>query len=216
MNPAISVDELLSTTRTVRRRLDLERPVDMGLIDECLQLAQQAPSGGNRQTAVFVVVTDAELRAEIGEAYRRGFERYRRESVGSGPPTAETDPAKRRPQARIATSAKYLAQNMHRVPVHVIPCVRPRTDDAPPVVQASTFGSVLPAAWSFMLAARARGLGTAWTTVHLFCEDEVARLLGIPDDHMQVALIPTAHYTGEGFAAGPRNDLDAFRRINGW
>lgn len=202
----LTPDELLSTTRAVRRRLDLTRPVERGLVEECLSLALQAPTGGNRQTWSFVVVTDAEKRAALGELYRRGFDRYRTAGIGESrsapPPPSEA-------QRRIIRSARYLADHLGEVPVHVVPCVRGRTDGAAPVVQASTFGSVLPAVWSFMLAARSRGLGTAWTTVHLFHEREAAEVLGIPfDEVMQVALIPVAHTVGTDFKPGPRRDMD--------
>ncbi len=202
----LTPDELLSTTRTVRRRLDLERPVERELIEECLGLALQAPTGGNRQTWSFVVVTDPERRAALAELYRRGFDRYRTAGVG-GRGRRGTAPSDA--QARILRSAIHLRDNMHRVPALVVPCVRPRTDGRPIVEQASAFGSVLPAVWSFMLAARARGLGTAWTTVHLFHEAEAANILAIPyDTLMQVALVPVAHTIGEDFSTGRRKGLD--------
>lgn len=212
----LTPDELLTTTRAVRKRLDLERPVSRELVDECLAVAQQAPTGGNRQTAVFVVVDDPALRRELAELYRQGWDRYLVEGVGSGAPTGGDDPAARERQRRITESARHLADNLERVPVHVIPCVRPRTEAATVTVQASTFGSVIPAAWSYMLAARARGLGTAFTTLHLFHEHEAAALLGIPEHYMQVGLIPTAHLLGSGLRAGPRRPLQEFRRWNAW
>ena len=215
--PVLPPDELLATTRSVRRRLDLARPVERELIEECLRLAQQAPSGGNRQWASFVVVTDPERRRALGELYRRGWERYLQEGILGGPPARPDDPGKRRQAARIGRSASYLAKHLGEVPVHVVPCHRGRTEDRPQVVQASSFGSVLPAVWSFMLAARARGLGTAWTTIHLFHEREAAEVLGIPYDEVsQVALIPLAHVTGTGFKPGPREPLDSFARWESW
>ncbi len=202
----MTADQVLATTRAVRRRLDLARPVAPELVRECLELALQAPSGGNRQRWSFVVVSDPEARAALGALYRAGFDRYRTDGVG----TSRTEPAPRSAaQARVGASARYLADHMGEVPVLVVPCVSPRTEGVPVVEQASAFGSILPAAWSFMLAARARGLGTAWTTVHLFHEREAADILGISyDDVMQVALIPVAHTLGEHFKPGPRRDLD--------
>jgi nitroreductase len=212
----LDADTLLATTRTVRRRLDLDRPVDRGLIEECLALAQQAPTGGNRQSWSFVVVSDAERRAALADLYRAGWERYVTEGI-TEPPVRASDPEGRRRQRRIAESARYLADNLHRVPVHVIPCMRPRTEGSPVVVQASTFGSILPAAWSFMLAARARGLGSAWTTIHLFHEREAAEVLGIPfDEYMQVALIPVAHTLGTDFRPGARKPLEEFVHWERW
>ena len=214
MTSHLTPDELLSTTRAVRRRLDLTRPVEPGLVRECLELALQAPSGGNRQRWSFVVVTDARKRVALGECYRAGFDRYRSQGIG----TSKQNPAPRNTaQARIITSARYLADHLHEVPVLVVPCISPRTDGGPTLEQASAFGSILPAAWSFMLAARARGLGTAWTTVHLFHEREAADVLGIPyEDVMQVALIPVAHTIGTDFKPGPRRELDEIVHWGQW
>ena len=216
--PELTPDELLSTTRAVRKRLDLTRPVEPALIRECLALAQQAPSGGNRQRAAFIVVTDPERRRALGELYRRAWDRYMAEGVGAEPPTVPAaDPEGRRQQRRIGASARYLADHLGEVPVHVVACHSPRTEERPQVVQASSFGSVLPAVWSFMLAARARGLGTAWTTIHLFYEREAAEVLGIPYDEVaQVALIPLAHTLGTDFKPGPRRPLDGFARWETW
>ncbi|WP_162606676.1 nitroreductase family protein [Jiangella asiatica] len=191
------IDHLLSTTRAVRKRLDLERPVEPGVILECLRLAIQAPSGGNRQNWRFVVVTDPEKRAGLGELYRSGGRDYlatRRASI-------TTDD-----QLRAAESSEYLASVIERVPVHVIPCLIGR----PPAVenQAGFFGSIHPAAWSFMLALRSRGLGSTWTTFHLAHEREAAALIGIPDDVTQVALLPVAHTIGTEFKPARRRPVE--------
>ena len=213
----LTPDELLTTTRSVRRRLDLARPVERALLEECLLVAQQAPSGGNRQAASFVVVTDAERRAALGAIYARAWERYRDEGVTGGRPGATRQPTGRDLQRRIGRSAQYLADHMGEVPVLVMACHPGRTEGRPQVVQASAFGSVLPAVWSFMLAARARGLGSAWTTIHLFYEEEAAEVLGIPYDEVsQVALIPVAHTIGTDFKPGPRVPLERFARWEGW
>jgi nitroreductase len=214
MKTTLTPDELLSTTRAVRRRLDLARPVEPALVRECLDLALQAPSGGNRQRWSFVVVTDPRVRAGLGELYRSGFDRYRAQGIGNSKeqPAPPSDA-----QARIIRSARYLADHMHEVPVIVIPCTSPRTDGQGTLEQASAFGSILPAVWNFMLAARARGLGTAWTTVHLFHEREAADLLGIPyDEVMQVAMIPVAHTIGTDFKPGPRRDLGEVVHWDRW
>lgn len=214
MERPLTPDELLSTTRAVRRRLDLTRPVDSALIRECLDLALQAPSGGNRQRWSFVVVTDPATRTTLGNLYRSGFDRYRAQGIGNSKdqPAPPSDA-----QARILASARYLADHMGEVPVIVIPCTSPRTDGQATLEQASAFGSILPAVWNFMLAARARGLGTAWTTVHLFHEREAADVLGIPyDEVMQVAMIPLAHTIGTDFKPGPRRDLDEVVHWDRW
>ena len=213
----LSPTDLLSTTRAVRRRLDLERPVERELIEACLRLAQQAPTGGNRQGATFVVVTDPERRRALGDIYRRAWDRYLSEGILGEPPTPPADPAERAAARRIGRSARHLADHMGEVPVQVVPCHAGRTEGRPQVVQASAFGSVLPAVWSFMLAARAHGLGTAWTTLHLFYEREAAEVLGIPYDEVaQVGLIPLAHTIGSRFRPGARNPLEAFARWEGW
>ena len=213
----LTPDELLSTTRSVRRRLDLTRPVARELIEECLVLAQQAPSGGNRQGMSFVVVTDPDTRAKLGDVYRRAWARYRDEGVSTGRPGATPQPTGRDLQKRIGRSAQYLADHMGEVPVLVMACHPGRTEDRTQVIQASAFGSVLPAVWSFMLAARARGLGTAWTTIHLFYEEDAAEVLGIPYDEVsQVAMIPVAHTIGTDFKPGPRVPLERFALWERW
>lgn len=206
----LTSDQLLSTTRTVRKRLDLTRPVERELIEECIELAFQAPNGGNRQPWHFVVVTDADKRRVLGELYRDGFQRYR--AAGSNAGREMTDELQ-----RILSSSDYLAEHMGEVPVLVVPCIWGRTDEASIEIQAAIWGSILPAVWSFMLAARARGLGTAWTTLHLPHEREAAELLGIPYEQvMQAALIPVAHTIGTEFRPGPRVDRDRVVHWESW
>jgi nitroreductase len=197
-----AADKLLTTTRSVRKRLDLTRPVPPELIEECIEIAMQSPTGSNRQNWAFVVVTDAEKKKFIADCYRKAGEQMT--ASGYPPPLPEGDP-RLRAMPRVMESAMYLAERMEQVPVMVIPCVEGRVENVPMVVaQASTYGSILPAAWSFMLAARARGLGSAWTTIHLFYERDVAQLLGIPDDWTQAAMLPVAYYTGDDFRPGDR------------
>lgn len=213
----LSPDELLTTTRSVRRRLDLERPLPRRLIEECLEVALQAPTGGNRQDWGFLVVTEPERRAALAEIYRRSWTRYLAEGVLGEPPKRSADPAKRGLQKRIGRSAAYLTEHLHEVPALLVPVHRGRVEGKPSLVQASAYGSVLPAVWSFMLAARARGLGTAWTTIHLFHEEEAAEVLGIPyAEYTQVAMIPVAYAKGTDFKPGPREPLDAVVRWERW
>jgi len=197
-----AADRLLATTRSVRKRLDLTRSVEPELILECIEIAMQSPTGTNQQNWSFVVVSDADKRAAIADFYRRAGEMM----TGSGypPPLPEGD--SRIPATeRVTDSAAYLAECLQEVPIFVIPCVQGRVEKVPMIVaQASTYGSILPAAWSFMLAARARGLGSAWTTIHLFFHDEVSELLGIPQDWTQAALLPVAYYTGDDFKPAHR------------
>jgi nitroreductase len=212
----LTPDELLSTTRAVRKRLDLGRPVEREILEECLALAQQAPTGSNRQDWQFVVVTDPEKRAALAELYRRGAAIYRA-SPTSARNTVIEDPVRRATYERVRASADYLAEHIHEVPVHLIPCIAGRLEAQPVVVQAGRWGSILPATWSFMLAARSRGLGTCWTTFHLHFEEEAARVLGIPyADYSQAALIPVAHTIGTSFRPAPRQPLDSMVRWNSW
>jgi nitroreductase len=181
--------------------------VERKVLEECLALAQQAPTAGFSQNWHFVVVTDPELRAGLGELWRRSGERYLARRPLSGNPVAE----------RIRASVRHLLEHIHEVPVHLIPCVEGRTDGRPAWQQAGRWASVIPAAWSFMLAARARGLGTVWTTFHLAHEREAAELLGIPyDDVMQAALIPVAYTIGTDFKPGRRRPLETMVHWDGW
>jgi nitroreductase len=208
-------DELLTTTRSVRKRLDLTRPVPMELVRECLEIALQAPSGSNRQGWHWIVVTDADKRAAIGEYYKRSYSAYA-ESRVSAASLYQDDPSRAETQRRVGSSATYLADHMGEVPVLLIPCIEVPGGDLPRGNQASLWGSLLPAVWSYALAARARGLGTAWTTLHLVYEREVAELLGLPADIRQGALIPTAYYTGDTFKPAPRVPLDEVLHVDSW
>ena len=200
----LTPDELLSTTRTVRKRLDLTRRVERELLVECLDLAFQAPTGGNLQGWHFVLVTDAGRKKSLADLYRRSKK--------------ENDPATVPPEhQRTMDASAYLAAHLHEVPVLVVPCIEGRTENTPFLQQAVTWGSILPATWSFMLAARARGLSTAWTSLHLAYEREAAAVLGIPYEQvMQVALIPVAHTIGTGFKPGPRIPKDQRVHWDSW
>ncbi len=212
-----TVDEVLTTTRSVRRRLDLSRPVDRSLLRECLSIALQAPTGGNNQGWHFVVVTDEATRGAVAEAFREGAVAYAsRDRPRPAPRRPRTD-AERATRRRVMASAGYLFEHLHEVPALVIPCIEGRADEGPLVDQATAFGSILPAVWSFMLAARARGLGTSWTTAHLVAEERVAGLLGIPfPDVTQVALVPVAHTIGEEFHPAPRRPVDEVAHWDRW
>jgi nitroreductase len=212
----LTPDELLTTTRSVRRRLDLQRPVERAVIEECLAIAQQAPTGSNSQRWGFVVVTDPEQRRQLGALYRQGWQRYMR-AGGGGAGADYRQPGRAETQARVRSSSTYLAEHMGDVPVLVLACVSPRTDGASIVSQAATFGSIVPATWSFMLAARERGLGTVYTTLHLFHEREAAELLGIPyEEVMQTALIPVAYTQGTDFQPARREPLATMVHWNRW
>ena len=197
-----TVDQLLTTTRTVRTRLDLAKRVEPEVIQECLELAIQAPNGGNQNRYHFVVVTNPAKRAAIGSIYKRVFYQEHVPLSGAGDPGSPIYQNRREPVR--GESARYLADHMGEVPVHIIPCVESRFENAGTFRQATRYGSILPAAWSLMLALRSRGLGAAWTTLHLYHEREVAALLGIPDDVTQVVHLSVAYFTGTEFKPGPR------------
>ena len=204
----LSPDELLSTTRAVRKRLDFERPVERELLDECLALAQQAPNASNSEPWRFVVVTEPATKAKLAECYRTGWAGYRK---------AIEEQARATPDAPVLGSAQYLADRFHEVPAMVLPCIVPRADTGPVGSQAGRYGSVMQAAWSFQLAARARGLGTCWTTLHLPRERDAAEVLGIPyDDVQQVALITVGYSLGTDFKPGRRIPLEQVVRYERW
>ncbi|MFN8499931.1 MAG: nitroreductase family protein [Anaerolineae bacterium] len=212
----VTVDKLLTTTHSVRKRLDFTRPVEPEALETCISIATHAPSGSNRQDWSFVVVTDVEKKKAVAELYRKSWYAYATARPSESAFVRE-HPNAAAQMGRIASSAQYLADHMGEAPALVIPCIEGRTDNAPVMMQAAVFGSILPAAWSLMLALRARGLGSAWTTLHLRYEQETADILGIPYDRvMQTALLPVAYYTGADFKpterlpAGPRTFWDTW------
>lgn len=208
MSLDLTPDELLTTTRSVRKRLDLDRPVERSVVEECLALALQAPSGGNRQAWHWFFVTDRAKKAAIAEHYRQSF----LEVYGPDVVPEMTDAEK-----RMWMSARYLADRFADVPVMLIPCQWRRVDQATVREQASYWGSLLPAVWSFMLALRSRGLGSAWTTLHLDREKEVAGILGIPYDRCtQGGLFPVAYTIGTDFKSGPRQSLEGIVHWDSW
>ncbi len=214
-------DELLTTTRAVRKRLDYERPVPIELVRECVEIALQAPSGSNARGWHFVVVSDAAKRARIGELYRQAFEGYREMPVSAHALAEQARGDDKATMNAVVGSAEALAANLHRAPHLVIPCVMGRLPamEGPMagLAAASVYGSVLPAFWSFMLAARARGLGTAWTTLHLLHEKEIADLLGIPyDEVMQTGLSPLAYTIGTDFKPAKGRSLEGVLHVDSW
>ncbi len=212
----LTPDELLTTTRSVRRRLDTSRPVEMSVIRECLEIALQAPSGGNAQGWHFVVVTDAAKRAALAEMFSKAVDWYREQPTGAGN-LFQDDPVRGPQQRRVMDSVEHLVENLHAVPVHLIPCLTGRPAEAGPMPAFTRGGSIYPAVWSFMLAARQRGLGSVLTTLHLLYEREAADLLGIPFDTIsQAGLVPVAYYTGETFRPAKRQPLESVLHVDGW
>jgi len=210
----MEVDDALRTTRAVRKRLDLERPVERALVEECLQLALQAPNGSNQQLWRWVLVDDPDLKSRMAEIYRAGLDGYASTGVSTDKPRQydyTSDAA-----LRISASVMHLKDNLERVPVLVVPLLAGRVDGASVFYQASMWGSVIPAVWSFMLALRSRGLGSAWTTIHLHREAEMAELLGIPRGYTQVGLFPVAYTIGTDFKPAPRRPVGEVASWNGF
>ncbi|MDP1795079.1 MAG: nitroreductase family protein [Acidimicrobiales bacterium] len=201
-------DRLLSTTRAVRKRLDLDRPVERDVILDCIRLAVQAPTGSNQQTWHWMVVTDADKRAALAEAYNVAGKAY----LSMAAENPDNDPQTR----RVYESALGLTDTLAQVPVHVIPIIEGRLDLRSNMGAASQYGSIIPAAWSFLLALRSRGLGSVWTTLHLFQEDKVAELLGIPEGFTQIALFPVAYTKGTDFKPAARPPVEGITYWDNW
>jgi nitroreductase len=211
----LSADEVLSTTRAVRKRLDFDRPVEREVIEECLQLALQAPTGSNAQGWQWLFVTDPAKKQALADIYAANFVVYRKFAAAT---TYEEGDLRGGQQDRVTDSAQYLADNFHRVPVLMIPCITGDLDGVPSFAGASMWGSILPAVWSFMLAARERGLGTAWTTIHLMNggDKQAAELLGIPAGITQAGLFPIAYTKGTDFKPAKRMPLEPILHWEQW
>lgn len=204
-------DELLATTRAVRKRLDFSKPVPREIITECLDLAVQAPTGSNSQTWRWIIVEDQAQKDALADIYRKGAGEY---LSAAGEQAKESGDAQTQ---RVFSSAIYLAENLQKAPVYVIPCVQGKPEDPVPLTMASgLYGSIYPAIWSFQLAARARGLGTALTTLHLIHEREAAEVLNLPDDVLQVALLPLAYTLGTDFKRAKRPPVDGITHWDRW
>jgi nitroreductase len=209
----LSLDELLTTTRSVRKRLDFEKPVSRELLLECLELALQAPTGSNAQGWQFVFVDDPEKKRALADIYRTAATPYLEL------PKPEYGDSRDERTPLVVDSAKYLNENLHEAPVLMIPCLEGRPDGAPAGKSASFWGSLLPAVWSFMLALRSRGLGSAWTTLHLLGDGEkqAAEILGIPfDEYSQGGLFPIAYTKGTDFRPAKRLPAEQLTHWNTW
>lgn len=201
-----SIDGVLSTTRSVRLRLDLEREIPHDLIEDCIDVAEQGPGGGNQASRRWLLIRDPARRQAIGDMYSSivgsFMQRGRDATAGTG-----------HPMEQVMKSAAHLSEHLADVPVIVIPCVWGTHDNSG---KPGLFDSVLQSAWSFCLAARARGLATAWTTAILNKEDELRELLGIPDGVTPIALLPLAWAKGTEFGAVPRRRANEIAYVDGW
>ena len=213
----LNVDDALSTTRAVRKRLDFDKPVEPEVLQECLELAVQSPTGSNMQAWQWLVVTDPDKRTALGDIYRKGWELYTTMEGNVATAYKGDDADRMAQQDRVLGSAEYLAENFEKAPAMLIPCLPGRLDGLPALASASMFGSILPGVWSFMLAARERGLGTSWTTLHLMHEQEAAEVLGIPFDEVtQCALITVGYTKGTDFKPAKRPPMDTVTHWNSW
>ena len=219
-----TVDHVLMTTRSVKKRLDFTRPIEPEVIQHCIEIALQSPTGVNSQGWYFMVVTDPEKRLALAEVYRKAMRDYG-EFQNQQPPQYPTDSLRAGQWQSMLDASMYLNERIHEAPVHIIPCINTQVKEYPLLFQsptpssfyhASLYGSILPAAWSIMLALRARGLGSAWTTVHLVYEKEAAEILGIPDNILQAALLPVAYFTGDDFRPAKRLPVEEVTYWNGW
>ncbi len=210
----MEIEQALTTTRTVRKRLDLGRPVDRSVVEECLSLALQAPNGSNRQLWRWILIDDPGLRAKVADVYRASLDGYAASGVSADKPVVADRSA---PEViRMSESVMHLRQHLEEVPVLVLPLLAGRVDGASVFYQASMWGSVIPAVWSFMLALRSRGLGSAWTTIHLHQEAQMAELLGVPEQYTQVGLFPVAYTIGTDFGLAARRPLREVASWNGF
>ncbi|OKH83784.1 nitroreductase [Mycobacterium sp. SWH-M3] len=213
MNLNLSADEVLTTTRSVRKRLDFDKPVSREVLLECLDIALQAPTGSNAQGWQFVFVEDPEKKKALADIYRANATPY------LDLPKPERGDIRDEQIDSVMNSAKYLNENFEKAPVLLVPCLEGRPDGAPAGMSASYWGSLLPAVWSFMLALRSRGLGSAWTTLHLLGEGEkqAADVLGIPfDQYAQAGLFPIAYTKGTDFKKAKRLPAEQFAHWDTW
>jgi nitroreductase len=212
----VTPEELLTTTRAVRRRLDFSRPVDHDVLRACVAMALQAPSGSNKWPAQFVIVTEEQRRRELGDAYRDAYAAYQASSGYIGK-VDKGDAQRNAQQQRTARSADHLAENIHRAPAIVLACALGRADGLPTFRAINLAASVHPAMWSFMLAARLHGLGTCWTGVSLNDEQRTAQIVGIPHDKVTIcAISPVAYTEGTDFRPALRPDPDEVIHWQTW
>ncbi|RNL61928.1 nitroreductase [Nocardioides marmoriginsengisoli] len=220
--------QVLTTTRSVRLRLDYDRPVPLDVVGECLQLALQAPTGGAAEDWRWLVVADPALKAELAALYFAGYDEYVYQPLHGAAGTEDEAVAGRlggvaadgsvNPRTqRILDGADHLARNIGRAPYLVIPCAtRPDPAKGGAGTTSAFYGSLYPAIWQFNLALRARGLGTCITSLHLHHAEQAAALLGIPDDAVQITMLPIAYTLGTDFKVAARKPVADVAYLDGW
>lgn len=208
----LTADELLTTTRSVRKRLDFDKPVSRELIETCLELALQAPNGSNMNTWRWVLVDDPEVVAKMAALYCGGIDDF---VATLGDKVGENYAGSDIPGfAAIDQSVDYLRQNLHRSPALLLPLMAGRVERGNAFSRGSAYGSIIQATWSFFLALRERGLGSAWTTAHLWREKEMAELLGVPyEQYTQIGLFPIAYTVGTQFKPAYRKPVS---EVSSW
>lgn len=214
MHLGLSADEVLTTTRAVRKRLDFDRPVEREVVMECLEIALQAPTGSNRQGWQWVFVTDPDKKRALRDIYAQRFDAYR----NMPRPTYDDGDVRGERAEKVVDSASYLSEHFHEAPVLMIPCLEGKPADGV-AGSAGYWGSLLPAVWSFMLALRERGLGSAWTTLHLpnGGDEQAAKILGIPHDkYSQAGLFPIAYTQGTDFKLAKRLPAEEVSHWDEW
>jgi nitroreductase len=210
----LNPDELLTTTRAVRKRLDLSRSVDRSVVEVCIEIAMQAPSGSNRQTWQWVLVDDPAKKQQLAELYREVFDGYAQAAPAVSYEEGDTRLERKE---MINASARHLRDHLHEVPVLLVAYQKGHPDQMPIGSQPGWWGSVIPAVWSFMLALRARGMGSVWTTMSCRRQDEVAAVLGVPsEEYMHVGMFPVAYTIGTDFKVAPRLDPGSVIHWNSW
>lgn len=215
MHLNLTADEVLTTTRSVRKRLDFDRPVERSIVEECIEIAIQAPTGSNSQGWHWIVVEDQAKKQALADIYAANFKEY----LSYAPATYAAGDTRGERIGAVRDSATYLADNFQRAPMMLIPCIEGRRDNVPSAASVGFWGSLLPAVWSFMLALRERGMGSAWTTIHLMRdgEQQAAELLGIPYDKIsQGGLFPIAYTLGTDFKPAKRQPLADIVHWDGW
>lgn len=213
----LGAHELITTTRAVRLRLDLEREVDPALLRDCVADALQAPQGSNLMRTEFLIVRDPDRIAAIGRIYREEFDRFYRASETGLFHRVDPDPRHAAQSRRTRESAEHLAAVMSEVPAIVIPCLTPRLAEGDVLTAKHRLATVYPTVWNFMLAARLRGLGTCWTGMTLGREADVAEIVGVdPAEVEQVCMIPVAHHTGTSFRQAWRPPAEEFIHWDLW
>jgi nitroreductase len=203
-------DRLLTTTKQVRKRLDLTREVPSEVVLDCIDVASRAPIGGNIEANRWILVDDPEIRSGLAELYRKFGADYL-EAGKQQVAQAGSDPT----AVRVVESSLYLLEHLHEVPMMIVP-VRLGEPEPSTFGQATFWGSVIPGVWSLQLALRSRGIGSAWTTLHLYEENAAAELLGLPDTVTQIALLPTAYFTGDDFHPARRRPAREVTYRNKW